>query len=64
ESKSSNAKTAAPWDAPSTETVLAAAALAEEEEGATVPPWLWVCIALIGSCLVMLSAYFGFMPHK
>ncbi len=40
----------------------ALAALPEIEEEATpVPAWLWVSIALAGSCMVVLSAYFGLL---
>jgi len=33
------------------------------EDSPPVPTWLWFVIALAGSCLVMLSAYFGFRGH-
>jgi hypothetical protein len=33
------------------------------DDAAPVPAWLWILIALAGSCLVVLSAYFGFRGH-
>jgi serine/threonine protein kinase len=62
---SQNSAPATAWDAPSTQTALAVDALPDEgEQSAPVPAWLWVCIALTGSCLVVLSAYFGFLQQK
>lgn len=34
---------------------------ADEIEAEPVPAWLWVSIALAGSCMVVLSAYFGLL---
>lgn len=49
------------WDAPATEFVSAEAILAEEEPAEPVPAWLWISIAIAGSCMVVLSAYFGLL---
>ena len=51
------------WESLEDETEAAAkpAGLPEEEEADPVPAWLWISIALAGSCMVVLSAYFGLM---
>jgi serine/threonine protein kinase len=49
------------WESPSDEPEAAAEGIPEEEESEPVPAWLWVSIALAGSCMVVLSAYFGLL---
>jgi hypothetical protein len=58
---SSNAAPAAAWEAPSGEGAISDAVLPEEEAAEPVPAWLWISIALAGSCMVVLSAYFGLL---
>jgi serine/threonine protein kinase len=45
-----------PWEGTAEE-----AAFAEAED--PVPAWLWISIALAGSCMVVLSAYFGLLRN-
>jgi hypothetical protein len=40
---------------------LAAEEILPEDDASPVPAWLWVSIALAGSCMVVLSAYFGLL---
>ena len=49
------------WDGPAGETAVLDAELLEEEAAEPVPAWLWISIALAGSCMVVLSAYFGLL---
>jgi serine/threonine protein kinase len=49
------------WDHPARKPALAGDLLPEEEEAEPVPAWLWISIALAGSCMVVLSAYFGLL---
>ncbi len=60
---SPNAAPGASWDEPSTVSVMTGGD-ATEEEAAAVPAWLWAAIALLGSGMVVLSAYFGLLHHK
>jgi serine/threonine protein kinase len=49
------------WESPDDEAEVKEPGLPEEEEADPVPAWLWISIALAGSCMVVLSAYFGLM---
>jgi serine/threonine protein kinase len=52
------------WESQESEPDAAAAKTSgppDEEDADPVPAWLWISIALAGSCMVVLSAYFGLM---
>ncbi len=49
------------WEKPSGGISDGEMTVPEEEEAAPVPAWLWISIALAGSCMVVLSAYFGLL---
>ncbi|MEO6097706.1 MAG: serine/threonine-protein kinase [Fibrobacteria bacterium] len=49
------------WESLSGQPDSMAEVIREEEESEPVPAWLWVFIALAGSCLVVLSAYLGLL---
>lgn len=57
---SPNAAPAADWTGPEGAAAEAEAGMPEEEAD-PVPAWLWISIALAGSCMVVLSAYFGLL---
>ena len=46
---------------PETNAAAKPSGIPEEEDADPVPAWLWISIALAGSCMVVLSAYFGLM---
>ncbi|MDB5050633.1 MAG: prkC 6 [Fibrobacteres bacterium] len=58
---SPNAAPGAAWDGPQGESAVLAAVAPEEEASEPVPAWLWISLALAGSCMVVLSAYFGLL---
>jgi serine/threonine protein kinase len=49
------------WENPTDEASAIDAEMGEETASEPVPAWLWISIALAGSCMVVLSAYFGLL---